>query len=78
MQTALDENDLDEYQSVAHKLKGAAGSVGLKSVQLLAKNMEKNTHIGTLKELKSWLDELPEEIILSLVQLKKYLTDAFK
>jgi two-component system aerobic respiration control sensor histidine kinase ArcB len=77
MQSALTANDLDEYQSVAHKLKGAAGSVGLKSVQLLAKKMEDNTHTGTTIELQSWLDELPDGIILSLSQLEKYLTRAF-
>ena len=35
--------------------------------------MEDNTHIGTPKELQSWLDELTEGISLSLVQLEKYL-----
>lgn len=78
MQDALGENDLDEYQSVAHKLKGAAGSVGLKSVQLLAKEMENNTHTATAQQRQSWLDELPQSITLSLEQLEKYLTRAFK
>jgi len=77
MQDALGINDLDEYQSVAHKLKGAAGSVGLKSVQLLAKEMENNTHTATAQQRQYWLDELPESITSSLKQLEKYLTRAF-
>ena len=40
LQSALNENDREEYKSVAHKLKGAAGSVGLNDVQLHAKKME--------------------------------------
>jgi two-component system aerobic respiration control sensor histidine kinase ArcB len=77
MQKALDENDLDEYQSVAHKLKGAAGSVGLKSVQLSAKQMEDKTHSEPLEQLQIWLDELPESISKGLENLEEYLLHAF-
>ena len=40
--------------------------------------MENNTHTATAQQRQSWLDELPQSITLSLEQLEKYLTRAFK
>ena len=59
---SLEQNDRDEYKSVAHKLKGAAGSVGLNDVQLHAKKMEHGALEGTDEELKVWLDILADKI----------------
>lgn len=59
---ALAADDREEYKSVAHKLKGAAGSVGLNDVQLHAKKMEHGALEESSEELQQWLDELAVKI----------------
>jgi two-component system aerobic respiration control sensor histidine kinase ArcB len=59
---ALASDDREEYKSVAHKLKGAAGSVGLNDVQLHAKKMEHGAHEQSSEELQQWLDVLAVKI----------------
>jgi two-component system aerobic respiration control sensor histidine kinase ArcB len=54
--------DREEYKSVAHKLKGAAGSVGLNDVQLHAKQMEHGALEQSDEVLTVWLDELADKI----------------
>jgi two-component system, OmpR family, aerobic respiration control sensor histidine kinase ArcB len=60
--SALAADDREEYKSVAHKLKGAAGSVGLNDVQLHAKKMEHGALEESSEELQQWLDELAVKI----------------
>lgn len=59
---ALNENDREEYKSVAHKFKGAAGSVGLNDVQLHAKKMEHGALDESDEVLKEWLNTLADKI----------------
>ncbi|MEO2267009.1 aerobic respiration two-component sensor histidine kinase ArcB [Pseudoalteromonas sp. YIC-656] len=68
------ENDVEEYKSVAHKLKGAAGSVGLKAVQLHAKKMENECLDVTVAERQQWLDELETQIKEGLEALQSFLS----
>jgi two-component system aerobic respiration control sensor histidine kinase ArcB len=60
--TSLNTGDREEYESVAHKLKGAAGSVGLNDVQLHAKIMEHGAIDESDEVLKQWLDILADKI----------------
>ncbi|WP_350623704.1 ATP-binding protein [Pseudoalteromonas sp. 24-MNA-CIBAN-0067] len=60
--TSLNSGDREEYKSVAHKLKGAAGSVGLNDVQLHAKVMEYGALDESDEVLKQWLDILADKI----------------
>lgn len=60
--SALNASDREEYKSVAHKLKGAAGSVGLNDVQLHAKKMEHGALEESDEVLNEWLDLLAEKI----------------
>ncbi|MGB5790059.1 MAG: aerobic respiration two-component sensor histidine kinase ArcB, partial [Pseudoalteromonas nigrifaciens] len=60
--TSLNSGDREEYKSVAHKLKGAAGSVGLNDVQLHAKVMEYGALNESDEVLKQWLDVLADKI----------------
>lgn len=54
--------DTETYVSVAHKLKGAAGSVGLQNVQLHAKTMElEGTEVSSAQRAE-WLVELEVKI----------------
>ena len=59
---ALAIDDREEYKSVAHKLKGAAGSVGLNDVQLHAKKMEHGALDESTEELQEWLSVLADKI----------------
>ncbi|MBS3799041.1 aerobic respiration two-component sensor histidine kinase ArcB [Pseudoalteromonas sp. BDTF-M6] len=69
------EDDVEEYKSVAHKLKGAAGSVGLKAVQLQAKKMENQCLEVAPEQRQSWLDELDEQIKEGLEALQSFLSN---
>ncbi|GAB0111491.1 aerobic respiration two-component sensor histidine kinase ArcB [Pseudoalteromonas distincta] len=62
MLTSLNAGDREEYKSVAHKLKGAAGSVGLNDVQLHAKVMEYGAIEESDEVLKQWLNVLADKI----------------
>lgn len=64
----------DEYQSVAHKLKGAAGAVGLLQVQQQAKKMEDNCQQVDAKTRQQWLDELSTSIKKGQSALNSYLS----
>ncbi|MGO2373545.1 aerobic respiration two-component sensor histidine kinase ArcB [Pseudoalteromonas sp. KG3] len=59
---SLADGDREEYKSVAHKLKGAAGSVGLNDVQLHAKKMEHGALEESDEELQNWLTILADKI----------------
>ncbi len=73
LQSALNENDREEYKSVAHKLKGAAGSVGLNDVQLHAKKMEHGALDESDEVLKEWLDTLADKINEGQIALHSFL-----
>ena len=60
--TSLNTGDREEYKSVAHKLKGAAGSVGLNDVQLHAKVMEYGAIDESDEVLEEWLLVLADKI----------------
>ena len=73
LQSTLNENDREEYKSVAHKLKGAAGSVGLNDVQLHAKKMEHGALDESDELLKEWLDTLADKINEGQIALHSFL-----
>ncbi|AYM85744.1 aerobic respiration two-component sensor histidine kinase ArcB [Pseudoalteromonas agarivorans] len=73
LQSALNENDREEYKSVAHKLKGAAGSVGLNDVQLHAKKMEHGALDESDEVLREWLDTLADKINEGQIALHSFL-----
>jgi two-component system aerobic respiration control sensor histidine kinase ArcB len=71
LQEAINQNDYAEYSSVAHKLKGASGSVGLKQVQLHAKKMERKVSKSEPDVAQVWLNELYSLLDAGQVELKK-------
>ncbi|CAM2965567.1 aerobic respiration control sensor protein [Pseudoalteromonas atlantica] len=73
LQSVLNENDREEYKSVAHKLKGAAGSVGLNDVQLHAKKMEHGALDESDEVLREWLDTLADKINEGQIALHSFL-----
>lgn len=73
LKLALQEKSYSEYKSVAHKLKGAAGSVALKVVQQLAKKMEDNAETAEDAQLEAWLVDLVKDIEKGLKALNLVL-----
>ena len=73
LEQALEHKQYSEYKSVAHKLKGAAGSVALKVVQQLAKRMEDNAETAEDSQLAQWLIELVSDIEKGLKALHQVL-----
>ena len=70
LQQSIDNSDFDEYSSVAHKLKGASGSVGLKQVQEHAKKMEKEVVDVGSEVAQTWLHELYDLLEAGQIELK--------
>lgn len=68
------QDDVAEYKSVAHKLKGAAGSVGLDSVQKHAKEMENNCEAVDLAQREQWLVQLSDKEKEGLKALQSFLS----
>ncbi|MBD1584208.1 aerobic respiration two-component sensor histidine kinase ArcB [Pseudoalteromonas sp. S16_S37] len=74
LRQSLSNDDIDEYASVAHKLKGAAGSVGLHQVQLHTKKMELEAHQHRVEILTQWINELEVKIADGIVLLEQTLS----
>ncbi|MFY8272996.1 aerobic respiration two-component sensor histidine kinase ArcB [Pseudoalteromonas sp. SSDWG2] len=68
------DSDVAEYKSVAHKVKGAAGSVGLKAVQLHAKQMENECVDVSVECRAKWLEEMDVKIKEGLKALQSFLS----
>ena len=73
LELSLADKNYSEYKSVAHKLKGASGSVALQAVQKQAKCMEDNAETAEDKQLGEWLKQLTPEIEKGLKALNLVL-----
>lgn len=62
LREAVAQADIEEYGAVAHKVKGAAGSVGLQLAQLQAKKMELESEGKEEETLLDWVSELESKI----------------
>ena len=62
LRDAIASNDSDSYSAVAHKVKGAAGSVGLQLAQLQAKKMEQESSEQSEDVLEQWVKDLEAKI----------------
>jgi two-component system, OmpR family, aerobic respiration control sensor histidine kinase ArcB len=58
LQLSLSANEKDEVCSQAHKIKGAAGSVGLARVQKIANQIQQGDHPAWWKNVHDWVEEL--------------------
>ncbi|OOF79955.1 hybrid sensor histidine kinase/response regulator [Rodentibacter caecimuris] len=58
---------------VAHKIKGAAGSVGLSRLQQLAEKMQCNQEEGWNDNIENWLRELNSDWQVNVKELEDYL-----
>ncbi|MDX1268680.1 MAG: response regulator, partial [Oceanisphaera sp.] len=67
------EKDKDGIVEEAHKIKGAAGSVGLKRVQQLAQQIQSPDLPDWWQQLDSWVNELNALLPADLVILRRWL-----
>ena len=58
LQLSLSANEKDEVCSQAHKIKGAAGSVGLARVQKIANQIQQGDHPAWWQNVHDWVEEL--------------------
>lgn len=70
--TAHDEKGITEE---AHKIKGAAGSVGLRHLQQLAKQIQTPTLPAWNDNVQEWVDELKQDWSLDVEILKAWLEE---
>ncbi|GHA25450.1 aerobic respiration two-component sensor histidine kinase ArcB [Oceanisphaera arctica] len=69
----MTEKDKDGIVEEAHKIKGAAGSVGLKRVQLLAQQIQSPELPDWWQQLDAWVNELNALLPADLVILRRWL-----
>ncbi|WP_340679784.1 aerobic respiration two-component sensor histidine kinase ArcB [Paraglaciecola sp.] len=74
LQLNLSANEKDEVCGQAHKIKGAAGSVGLARVQKIANQIQQGDHPAWWQNVHDWVEELHEAAELDLQKLINWLS----
>lgn len=70
---ALDNSTAQNVANVAHKIKGAAGSIGLVTLQQLAEKMQCNQESDWKDNIENWLNELNTHWQTNVKELEDYL-----
>ena len=73
--TARDQKGITEE---GHKIKGAAGSIGLKHLQQLAKQIQSPELPAWWDNVQEWVDELGKDWRKDVESLRNWLADARK
>jgi len=75
LKVALAAQDKDEVCSQAHKIKGAAGSVGLTRVQVAANHIQQGDHPAWWENVHDWLEQLDMALELDVPELTQWLRE---
>ena len=67
--------DQDGIVSEAHKIKGAAGSIGLKHIQKLAQKAQSPEHPTWWQNIDDWVEEIKNEYQNDIQILKQWLSE---
>lgn len=73
VEVAIQAGEKEVITSEAHKLKGAAGSVGLKRIQEFAQLMQCGDEPGWEDNYQNWFAEIQSHYPADLASLKQYL-----
>jgi two-component system aerobic respiration control sensor histidine kinase ArcB len=73
LQLSLSANEKDEVCSQAHKIKGAAGSVGLARVQKIANRIQQGDHPTWWENVHDWVEELQMALQQDILELSEWL-----
>jgi two-component system aerobic respiration control sensor histidine kinase ArcB len=74
LQLSLSANEKDEVCGQAHKIKGAAGSVGLARVQKISNCIQQGDHPAWWQNVHDWVEELHEAANQDLQKLINWLS----
>jgi two-component system aerobic respiration control sensor histidine kinase ArcB len=74
LQLSLSADEKDEVCSQAHKIKGAAGSVGLSRVQKIANEIQQGDHPAWWQNVHDWVEQLNEAATQDLQKLINWLS----
>ncbi|MCF2949487.1 aerobic respiration two-component sensor histidine kinase ArcB [Paraglaciecola aquimarina] len=74
LQLNLSADEKDEVCSQAHKIKGAAGSVGLARVQKIANEIQQGDHPAWWENVHDWVEQLNEAAHKDLEKLQSWLS----
>ena len=75
LQLSLSANEKNEVCSQAHKIKGAAGSVGLARVQRIANQIQQGDHPAWWQNVHDWVEELQMAVQHDMQLLLEWLKD---
>ncbi len=73
LKLSLSAEEKDEVCGHAHKIKGAAGSVGLAGVQKIANKIQQGDHPAWWQNVYDWAEELQQAYEHDLVRLKEWM-----
>ncbi|MDT0596001.1 aerobic respiration two-component sensor histidine kinase ArcB [Glaciecola petra] len=73
LNVALAADDKDEVCSQAHKIKGAAGSVGLSRVQSTANSIQQGDHPAWWENVHEWVEQLNQAIDQDVLALHEWI-----
>lgn len=75
LQLSLSADEKGEVCSQAHKIKGAAGSVGLARVQKIANRIQQGDHPTWWENIHDWVEELQLAVQQDMVNLNNWLNE---
>jgi two-component system aerobic respiration control sensor histidine kinase ArcB len=75
LQLNLSADEKSEVCSQAHKIKGAAGSVGLARVQRIANQIQQGDHPAWWQNVHDWAEELQMAVQQDMVMLTDWLSE---
>lgn len=73
LQLSLSADEKSEVCSQAHKIKGAAGSVGLSRVQRIANQIQQGDHPAWWQNVHDWVEELQMAVAHDMKALHEWL-----
>lgn len=75
LQLSLSAGEKSEVCSQAHKIKGAAGSVGLARVQRIANQIQQGDHPAWWQNVHDWVEELQMAVQKDMTMLSDWLSE---
>lgn len=75
LKLSLSAKEKDEVCGHAHKIKGAAGSVGLAGVQKIANQIQQGDHPAWWQNVYDWVEELQQAYEHDLTRLKEWMQE---
>lgn len=68
-------DDANQVASCAHKIKGAAASIGLKKIREIAENAQDNTSSDWQEQIEDWIKQLGNQWIINVSELEQWLAE---